>query len=596
MTLRFLLIPIRLVLITLLVIPACDKDSRNPADSDFEALAGRFLEQYLAMHPEHATELGDHRHDARMDDYSRAGVEAEVVFCRAYLDTLRSIRVETLSPPHMIDYEILRHQLESTVLGLEVLREWEWNPLVYNPGDAIYALIAREYAPLATRMQAAAARLRAIPAMLAAAKANLTAPPSIHTETAILQNAGTIALLNETLESFIRKCDRAVQRDVRAARDSAVMALEAHGAWLKLELLPRSTGDFRLGADMYARKFAMRLDTDMAPGELLAHAETDLNVTTAAMREVAAELHPRLFPGADLPADTAQLIRAVLARLADTRPSDSTIVDRARKDLEEARRFVAEKQLVTLPTDPIDIIVMPEFQRGVAVAYCDAPGALEKNGKTFYAIAPTPSDWSAERRTSFYREYNDYMLKNLTVHEAIPGHYLQLAAGNRAEAPTLLRAVFHSGVFAEGWATYCETMMADAGFGGAEVRMQVLKMRLRLLINAIIDQRIHAMGMTEREAMDLMMQRGFQEEGEAAGKWRRACLTSTQLSTYFYGNIKFNELRRRAEAHGGSKFSLRAFHDELLSFGTISPKFHPMLLKLPAERGTPGGQETVARR
>lgn len=596
MTLRFFFIPTLLVLFSILILPACEKDTRNPADRDFEQLAGRFLEQYLAMHPEHATQLGDHRHDARLDDYTRAGIETDAAFCRAYLDTLRTIRVETLSPQHMIDYEIMRHQLEATLFGHEELREWEWNPLVYNPGNAIYALIARDYAPLAERMRAASARLRAIPAMLAAARTNLTTPPSIHTETAILQNAGTIALLNETLESFIEKCDRALQQEVRAARDSAVAALEAHGAWLKTELLPRSSGEFRLGDDRYARKFALRLDTDMAPRELLARAEEDMRVTTAAMRDVAAELHPRLFPGTALPADTAQLIRMVLARLADDRPSDSTIVDRVRGDLDEVRRFVAEKQLVTLPTEPIEIIVMPEFQRGVAVAYCDAPGALEKNGKTFYAIAPTPDDWTAERRTSFYREYNHFMLKNLTVHEAIPGHYLQLTAGNRAAAPTLLRAVFHSGVFAEGWATYCETMMADAGYGGAEVRMQVLKMRLRLLINAIIDQRIHAMGMTEGEAMALMMERGFQEEGEAAGKWRRACLTSTQLSTYFYGNIKINELRRRAEQRAGSAFVLRAFHDELLSHGTISPTFHPMLMKLPAEQGGTDTPDAVAAR
>jgi uncharacterized protein (DUF885 family) len=248
-------------------------------------------------------------------------------------------------------------------------------------------------------------------------------------------------------------------------------------------------------------------------------------------------------------------------------------------------RFVAERDLVSLPVDPIEIIVMPEFQRGVAVAYCDSPGALERNGKTFFAIAPTPAHWTASRRESFYREYNDHMLKNLTVHEAVPGHYLQLTAANRAKAPTLLRSVMSSGVFAEGWATYCEEMMADAGYGGPELRLQMLKMRLRLLINAIIDQRIHADGMTEREAVALMMKKGFQEEGEAAGKWRRACLTSAQLSTYYYGNIKLRELRRRAERKAGSAFSLKAFHNELLSYGTISPKYHPAIMKLPAAAG-----------
>lgn len=573
-----------------MLLSSCATDERTPADREFEELAGRFLESYLANHPEHATELGDHRYDGRMDDYTREGIDAEAAFCRAYLDTLGAIRVETLSPQHMIDYDIMRHQLESSLLSLTVLREWEWNPLVYNPGDAVYALIAREFAPLSERMLSVTGRLRGIPAVLEAARKNLKTPPSIHTETAILQNQGTIALLNQTLEPFIIQCDAALQNDLRAAREVAVQALQAHEAWLKTELLPRSTGDFRLGAETYAKKFAMRLDTDMKPAELLALAEADLAATTAAMHAVATELFPRLLPGEALPADTAQLIRTVLDRLADDRPADSSIVDRTRAYLEEVRRFVAEKDLVSLPNDPIDIIVMPEFQRGVAVAYCDSPGALEKNGKTFFAIAPTPDDWTPARKESFYREYNNHMLRNLTVHEAIPGHYLQLAAANRAEAPTLLRAVFSSGVFAEGWATYSEMMMSDAGYGGPELRMQVLKMRLRLLINAILDQRVHAMGMTEREAMDLMMKRGFQEEGEAAGKWRRACLTSSQLSTYFYGNIKVSDLRRRAERKAGESFSLKAFHDELLSYGTISPKFHPMMMKLPA------GDGEVARR
>ena len=237
---------------------------------------------------------------------------------------------------------------------------------------------------------------------------------------------------------------------------------------------------------------------------------------------------------------------------------------------------------MTLPSEPLDVIVMPEFQRGVAVAYCDSPGPLEKNGKTFFAIAPTPANWAPMKKESFYREYNDYMLKNLVIHEAMPGHFLQLAAANKAVAPTMLRGIMPSGVFAEGWATYSEQMMADAGFGGPEVKMQQLKMRLRLLINAILDQGVHRTGMSEKGALALMMVEGYQERGEAEGKWRRACLTSAQLSTYYYGNITINDIRARYEAKAGSAFSLKKFHDTLLSYGSISPKFFPVLFKLPA--------------
>lgn len=569
----------------LILFSSCVSDPRSDADISFEQFADRFLERYLAMYPEQSTNLGDHRYDAFMNEYSREGMEAQAVFFEACLDTLRGLRVETLSPQHMVDYDILQRMLERALFQITELREWEWNPLVYNTGEAIYALIVRDFAPLDDRMRSVASRLRAIPIVLEAARNNLKiAPPFIHTETAVLQNSGTIALLNNALQPFIDQCDTVLQQDVLAAREHAVAALEDYGAWLRRDLMQRSTGDFRLGTKLYAKKFALRLDTDMEPAQLLEHAERELERTTQLMHSVASGLHTTLFQQDPLPEDSVALIRRVLDHLAEQAPNDENIVDHARDALEEARLFVAEQQLVTLPAEPINIIVMPEFQRGVAVAYCDAPGALEKNGDTFFAIAPTPEDWTPARRKSFYREYNEYMLKNLTIHEAIPGHFLQLTAANRAETPTLLRAVFPSGVFAEGWATYSEQMMADEGFGGPELHMQVLKMRLRLLINAIIDQRIHTMNMSEREAMQLMMERGFQEEGEAAGKWRRACLTSAQLSTYFYGNMRINEIRRRAERRDGDDFYLREFHDELLSFGTISPKYLPMIMKLPAER------------
>jgi uncharacterized protein (DUF885 family) len=219
------------------------------------------------------------------------------------------------------------------------------------------------------------------------------------------------------------------------------------------------------------------------------------------------------------------------------------------------------------------VIEQPEFQRGVAIAYCDQPGALEPKGETYYSVAPTPADWTPERKLSFFREYNDYMLHDLTVHEAMPGHYLQLAHANQFHAPTLVRAVWMSGTFVEGWAVYAEQLMANAGFGGPEVKIQQLKMRLRVTINSILDQKIHTAGMTEKEALDLMMQCGFQEEGEAVGKWRRACQSSTQLSTYFVGAIEHDDMRAAAEKKEGAAFDLKRYHDRILSLGSPAVKY-----------------------
>ncbi|HYV67149.1 MAG TPA: DUF885 domain-containing protein, partial [Myxococcales bacterium] len=234
---------------------------------------------------------------------------------------------------------------------------------------------------------------------------------------------------------------------------------------------------------------------------------------------------------------------------------------------------VKEKGFVTVLDEPLDVRATPEFQRGVAVASCSPPGPLEKNKKTFFYISPTPEDWPPERVQSFFREYNDSMLQDLTVHEAMPGHYLQLAHANRFRAPTLVRAVIFSGTFVEGWAVYAEQLMADAGYGGPEVRMQQLKMRLRMILNAIIDQKIHTEGMSEKDAIARMMNDAFQEEGEAVGKWKRAQLTSTQLSTYYVGNSEVNDIRAAWQRNHGKYADLRALHDAMLSFGNAAPKY-----------------------
>ncbi|PLX32006.1 MAG: DUF885 domain-containing protein [Ignavibacteria bacterium] len=573
--------PFLLIFLALPFLFSCEQDTRSQADRVFEEFSERFLEQYFSRFPEIASALGDHRYDGRLNDYSYGAVQEAIAFYRSYRDTLRQHEVAELSTGHMIDHDILRQLIEIHLFDLEELREYEWNPLTYTVGDGIFKIVTRESEPLEQRMRSVGARMRAIPAVLDAARENLGTTPAMHTQTAILQNDGSIAMLRSTLQPFIDSL-AAPQRDsLLAARDDAIRALRDYGSWLRGPLMARARGDFRLGKALYTKKFQLRLDTDMQPEELLAAAERQLERTIDIMHTTALSLYVNFYPDLELPRNREEVIRVVLNRLAEESLSDSTIVVEAEHALRECIDFVRKRDLVTIPQDRLKIIVMPEYRRGVAVAYCDAPGPLETGGQTLFAIAPTPRDWTEERRASFYREYNRHMLKNLTVHEAMPGHFLQLATAKRCEAPTGIRNLFPSGVFAEGWATYIEEVMADGGFGGPEMKMQQLKIYLRLLINAIIDQRIHTMGMRQSEGLALMAGKGFQELSEAEGKWRRACLTSVQLSTYFYGNQRIRELRSRYEEKMGKDFNLKTFHDELLSYGTISPKYHPMLMKLP---------------
>src|SRR4029077_4992037 len=279
-------------------------------------------------------------------------------------------------------------------------------------------------------------------------------------------------------------------------------------------------------------------------------------------------------------ADKKQVTAAVLKKLAEKHPDDNTIVGYAQKVVAEATGFVKSRDLVAVPTTPLDVIVMPEFKRGQAIAYCDSSGPLEKNGKPFFAVAPPPKDWPQPRKDSFFREYNNYMVRDLTVHEAMPGHYLQLCHSNEFRAPTLVRAIFQSGSFIEGWAVYTEQMMAEQGYGGPEVKMQQLKMRLRAIANAILDQSIHAGNMSEKEAMDLMMKETFQQEGEAVAKWKRARLTSAQLSTYFVGTTEHLDLREAAKKKLGNEFNLKKYNDQVISYGTPPVKYVRELLGL----------------
>jgi hypothetical protein len=458
------------------------------------------------------------------------------------------------------------------LLEIEELREHTWNPLLANPGQAIYMLLARDYAPLPERLRSLASRLAAVPDSLAAARASLGLLPKVHLETAITQFGGTIALLTEEVDRALLAAPSAAGY-VERVRPAALDALAAHRDWLAARLSqgggagdggPEGIGvrkgnqfaDPRLGPELFSRKLSLTLSAAADADAILARAEADLERVTEEITRVAAGL--------------GGTPREVLGRLGAAAPDEATILRFCADALAAQTAFVADHDLITLYDDPVELIDMPEINRGIAVAYCDAPGPLEAAPlPTFIAVSPTPGDWPAERVASFYREYNRHMVHNLMVHEAMPGHYLQLQHARRFTGSTRARAALWSGSFVEGWAVYAEELMADHGYPGesdpAAVRMQQLKMQLRMVINAILDARVHAHGMTEAEAMALMMERGFQEDSEAAGKWRRAQLTSAQLSTYYVGYTEISDLA--AELMKGG-LGPRTVHDTMLAHGS----------------------------
>jgi uncharacterized protein (DUF885 family) len=521
----------------------------------FHALAEDAVEDLLRLDPEWATDLGDHRFDDQLTDMSEDGLAGAAATLADHRDELDSLDAAELEPADAVDAQILRSGLDRRLFGLQQLREHTWNPLPWLPGEAIYLLLSRDTGPVEDRLRALGGRLEAVPERLATARATLRDMPRVHVETALTQISGLISMLREQIPPLAGTAPRTFL-SVEPMRTAAEDALVEHRDWL-LEQLDRAHGDPRLGPSLFAAKLHLFLDADLPADQVVAAAREHLDRVTDELTELAVGW---VGPGDDS-------VRRALDRAAAEAPDDRTIVSVARRWLTEATELVTSSGVVRVPDDPMEIEAMPELRRGVAVAYCDAPGPLEEGGVTRFAISPTPAGWSPERVASFYREYNTAMMANLTVHEAMPGHMVQLAHARRYRGATKVRQVLASGSFIEGWGVHAEEIMARLGYGGVPVRLQQLKTRLRTTINALLDAGVHAGGMTEAEAIDLMTVRGFQEEGEAVGKWRRVLLTSAQLSTYFVGYLELVPT-----------LAGRTRYDDVLAHGSPPPRHLPTLL------------------
>jgi len=570
--------------------PAADAGETTPAsqsDAAFADLSGRYLDQSLALSPVAATQIGDHRFDAELDDVGEEGRRKAVEFNRRFLAELDAIDATKLSRENQVDAKILRNQLEYALWDAETLQSWAWDPQTYSglAGGAIYGLMAREFAPMPERLKSATARMEKIPALLAQARASLDPArvPKAHADTVAKQNKGVLTLV----DTFIIPNAGQLQGEDRKRLDAAVAtlrgAVEEHQKWLDGVLVPNAKGEFRIGAALYDQKLKYALNSSLSRQEIRQRAEAELERIRDEMYGVAKtvladQAGAPETPDAPTEDQKQAAIEAAMELAYADRPAREEVVDFAKYTLEVATGFVREKDLVTVPDDPVKIILMPEFQRGFSVAYADSPGPLDKGLDTYYAISPIPDDWNDAQVDSFLREYNKRLIHVLTIHEAMPGHYLEGA--HSARFPSTLRAVFRSGPFAEGWAVYTERVLADAGYLDNDplFRLMQLKFYARAVANAILDQGLHVDNWSKEQAMDLMVRQTFQQQSEADGKWIRAQLSSTQLATYFVGAQEHFDARKAAEAKQGEAFSLKAYHDGILSYGAPPVRFARQLL------------------
>jgi hypothetical protein len=530
----------------------------------------------MALSPVTATASGYHRHegrelDALLDDRSEAGRARERAHYGAFAKRLSGFAKTELDADRQADYELVERQIALGRLELEETGGWRRNPTVYveSFGNAIFTPYSLAYAPKDDRYLHLLARLEAAPAYFTAAQQNLKEPPPVWARVAREENAGTRGLIEGPIRS---NCPPGLKAKYEAAAAQALTAMRQFDAWL--ESAPKGGEEsWRLGGPLYARKFALTLGAGRTAEQVLAEAGQSLSEVRREMYNLSLPLHQRYFPKRRRSPDVNRIVGETLAGIARSRPSREGYFVAAEKALAETRAFVKSRDFLSLPgQDNLQLIETPGYMRGIyGVGGFNPAPALEPGQGAFYWLTPIGKDWPKERVESRLREYNDYGLRILTIHEAIPGHYVQFEYANRVEpaARRLLRSLFGSGVYVEGWAIYATEVMLDEGFLGSspELRLTFLKQQLRAIANAILDIRLHTGGMKEEEAMELMLTRTFQEKDEAVAKWQRAQLSSCQLPTYWVGYREWKRLRE--DLAGRTGFRQKAFHEEALGLGAL---------------------------
>ncbi len=544
--------------------------------SAFDALVARLLDDVFAADPVLATAIGDHRFDDRWPDTSEAGRVARLALVDRWTATLEGLDAADLTPDERFDRDLVLGELAGYRFAETELREAAWDALgwVYLIGTGLHTLTTREFAPLAVRLASLAGRLEGVPAVIANAQAVLGSHPTrpvsrLHAEVAGKRIDGIAGMAHEAVSTAEAAAPTdpivaALLPRLRSAADGAAAALEGFGRHLRDADAPNVTGSPLLGRDLFEAKLRVTLgDPAVTPEAILVRAEREFAAVRAEMVRIAGEAWPRWCPGKPAPADNGSLVRGVLDAIALEHPEPTDLVDYCRAELGRIEAFIRERGVITLVDEPLEIQWTPEFLRSYAGAMLESPGPLDAGEKTFFSITPAREEWGPEEVESWLREMNDRQLRLLTIHEAVPGHYLQGVYANRGSS--LARRVFESGLFAEGWAVYVTQVMLDRGYGGDEPALWLnhWKFYLRAVTNTILDVRIHCFGMTSEESIALMIDGAFQERAEAEAKDERARLSATQLSTYFLGSagiwdIEDEARRRAAEAAGAGRDAVPA--------------------------------------
>ncbi|MCI0682689.1 MAG: DUF885 domain-containing protein [Gemmataceae bacterium] len=566
--------------------PLAHSEAQNSGkeDAKLDAFFKDYLDEEFKHRPLDASRAGDHRFDHLLDDVSAPARAAATVRVRKMLAELpKRIDYNRLTRAGQIDFEIWRHHLQRNLWLADNTKPFEDDPRVYNDyiSESVYVLLTQSTEPKPVNIKNAAQRMTFIPRIVAAARASIKNPPKVLTEVALRQLKGAISFYESGIYEIAGETPQL--SELRAPAQRILPVLRDYLKFLEEDVLPRSNGEWRLGKEKFAQKLELELDAGVTAEEVLKDAEAEADRVEAEMYVIARQLWRQVFPKKTIPADDAdgkrQIIRAVLEEVSKEHGAPADLVKDATATAAKIKAFLRDRNILRLPEpDRCRIVEMPEFQRGYSIAYLNPAPPLDAKASSYYAISPPPRDWDPGKVKSFMQEYNRHMLQLLTIHEAYPGHYVQLEYSNRN--PSLIRKVLYSGVFAEGWAVYTEQVMLDEGYGDGDLKLRLnqLKWYLRAVCNAILDYHMHCSGMTDEEALRLLVIRAYQSEGEAILKIQRAKQSSCQLSTYFVGRMAFQRLRRRRQNELGDRFELGRFHEATLAHGTLPVKYLPELV------------------
>jgi uncharacterized protein (DUF885 family) len=554
-------------------------------DGKLQALFKNYLEQRFIQKPLDATSLGDHRFDARLDDISPGAREGWRDLAKETLAKLpKEADYKKLSRDGQIDFEIFEHQLTLQIWHADNMLPFEQDPRVYGGylNDSVYLLLAQSTQPHETNIANAIARMAQMPRIIAEAKRSLTHPSKPILETAIRQNAGAINFYEKEIFSYAR--ETAQQKQLETAAAATAAALKEYQQFLEGPARSRAEDNWRLGKKKFAEKFDLETDAGVTVEQNFANAKTEFARVQTEMYLVSRQLWPTYYPKQFLPPDDPAGRRETTMRVINAVDQEhgevTNLVADARATVETIKTFIRDHNYLHLPEpDRCAVVEMPEFRRGNSLAYLDNAPPLDPQAPSMYAVSPPPADWTPAQVRSFLEEYNSHMLKILTIHEAYPGHYVQLEYANRN--PSLIRRVFQSDPFVEGWAVYGEVTMLNEGFGGGDLRLRLMQLKfyLRAVANSILDYQMHCTELSDEDAMKFLTQDAFQSEGEAKLKVIRAKQSSVQLSTYFVGRMAHYQLHQVIEREMGDKFSLARYHEAVLANGSIPPKYLPELVR-----------------